>query len=84
MVFQRRDKYSVFGWIQIIILGEFPMLWKMLRSRVLEKWGKTQRQGNCRDSQTDAWRLGVNFYAALTVLEVFCRTAVTTVPRRRR
>jgi hypothetical protein len=24
MVFQRRDKYSVFGWIQIIILGEFP------------------------------------------------------------
>jgi hypothetical protein len=24
MVFQRRDKYSVFGEIQIIILGEFP------------------------------------------------------------
>jgi len=24
MVFQRRDKYSVFGWIQIIILDEIP------------------------------------------------------------
>jgi len=39
MVFQRRDKYSVFGEIKIIILGEFPARWKMLYSPHAEKNG---------------------------------------------
>jgi hypothetical protein len=39
MVFQRRDKYSVFGEIQIIILGELPARRESFTRRVQEKLG---------------------------------------------
>jgi hypothetical protein len=39
MVFQHRDKYSVFATIQIIILGELPTHRKMLHSPLAGKIG---------------------------------------------
>jgi len=52
MVFQRRDKYSVFGWIQIIILGELPAPRKMLHWAGAEKVGINAEARRTRRAQS--------------------------------
>jgi hypothetical protein len=49
MVFQRRDKYSVFAAIQIIILGEFPAHREKLHSPAA---GKEDKRRDAEDAET--------------------------------
>ena len=49
MVFQRRDKYSVFGEIQIIILGELPARREKLRSAAP---GKGDKRRDAEDAES--------------------------------